>query len=333
MWFANIAGKQTPLGITDPADEPGAALARERLIAEFASAVAARIPSQPSAPADARTAAKAVAGFLESRRGLAPPTLAGYRLALNHFCADFGARPLLTLGAAEVERWADRPGWSSSTRNTYLGAVMTMLKWACHPLPIRRPPKESRGAETILTDEQFERVLVAAACRIAVRGDLRELLRVLRETGARPQEVAPLTCEAVDWENACVRLKKHKTRRHTGADRVIHFNAAAMALLRAQRAEHGSGVLFRTRAGNAFGNAQIVRRLGVVSKRVGFRVIAYGLGRHSFATRALAAGVPDAVVAELLGHRGTGMLTRHYSHLGQRAAVLKAAAEKVSKAG
>ena len=71
--------------------------------------------------------------------------------------------------------------------------------------------------------------------------------------------------------------------------------------------------------------------LAGVSKRVGFRVTAYGLGQHSFATSALANGVPDALVAELLGHRGTKMIHSHYSHLGQRAAALKAAAELASR--
>jgi integrase len=55
---------------------------------------------------------------------------------------------------------------------------------------------------------------------------------------------------------------------------------------------------------------------------------AYGL-RHTFATDALANGVPDAQVAELLGHSGTAMLHKHYAHLGARAAALKAALGKV----
>ena len=69
-----------------------------------------------------------------------------------------------------------------------------MLKNAGITLRIRRPPKESRGAETTLTDSQFAQVL--AELRRPKRNytgvptDLAELLIALRETGARPQEIA-----------------------------------------------------------------------------------------------------------------------------------------------
>jgi integrase len=56
--------------------------------------------------------------------------------------------------------------------------------------------------------------------------------------------------------------------------------------------------------------------------------IAYGY-RHTFATDALANGVPDAQVAALLGHSGTAMLHKHYAHLGARAKALRDALDKV----
>jgi hypothetical protein len=48
-----------------------------------------------------------------------------------------------------------------------------------------------------------------------------------------------------------------------------------------------------------------------------------------FATDALANGVPDAHVAELLGRSGTAMLHRHYAHLGAKAKALREALGKV----
>jgi integrase len=55
---------------------------------------------------------------------------------------------------------------------------------------------------------------------------------------------------------------------------------------------------------------------------------AYGY-RHTYATSALAKGVPDATVAALLGHSSTAMLHRHYSHLTSQAKVLRNAAALV----
>jgi hypothetical protein len=43
----------------------------------------------------------------------------------------------------------------------------------------------------------------------------------------------------------------------------------------------------------------------------------------------LAHGVPDAPVAELLGHSGTAMLHRHYAHLGAKAKALRSALAQI----
>jgi integrase len=37
--------------------------------------------------------------------------------------------------------------------------------------------------------------------------------------------------------------------------------------------------------------------------------------RHTFATRALLAGISEVEVAAMLGHAGTAMLHAHYSHI------------------
>ena len=60
----------------------------------------------------------------------------------------------------------------------------------------------------------------------------------------------------------------------------------------------------------------------------GVKITAYCL-RHTFATDALANGVPDAHVAELLAHEGTAMLHRHYAHLGARAKALRDALDRI----
>ena len=343
MWYVTHESKQTPLGVTDPGDRAGAEAAHQRLIDQLAAEVARRLAAPPTplpSPAAGLTVADAIVGFMASaekkvgRGKMKAKTAADYRFALAAFGAAFGPRPgaglLADDGCEEIETWADRDGWSPSTQNTYLGTVQTVFKWCGLRLKVRRPPKESRGADTCLTDDQFA-LVIRETCRYAgAKGDLRQLLLALRETGARPGELARLEVAGVDWANGCTRLKEHKTRRHTGADRVIHFNTAALAVLTAQRLRYGDGLLFRTRTGGAYRAAAIVRRMGQVSRRVGFRVIAYGLGRHSFATRALSAGVSDVLVAELLGHKGTAMLHRHYSHLGEQARALKDAAERVT---
>jgi integrase len=337
MWFANVQGKQTPLNVTDPGDRAGADAAFQALLAIAGAAAQLTTPpvAAPPPPAPVRTVAQAVAGYLASceRRAAAGKisdlSIANYRRAMDALIADYGSRSLESLTAEDLEVWAARPTWSASTQNNYLGTVQQLFRWAGLPLRIHRPPKESRGAETGLTEEQFAKVLEEIE-KGAERygGDLAELLRALRETGARPQELAQLRAEEVDWANACTRRREHKSKRH-GSERLIYFNSKALAILKAQVEKHGSGILFRTRSGNPYGANVLQLRLGVISKRVGFRVIAYGM-RHAFATRALENGVSDVVVAGLLGHRGTAMLHKHYSHVTQNANLMRQGAEKAA---
>lgn len=327
MWYVTFNGKKTSLGVSDPNDEAAAVDAHRKL-------TEAR-PITPSVQS-VRTVANAIADYRAHvakrvRLGkVKAKTARDYDFALDPFAEEFGLQDATALMAEAVEDWADGHGWSQSTQNSYLGTIQTLLKWSKVTLRIRRPTKESRGAGAVLSDEQFELVMRAAS-RGDFGSDFKAFLRALRETGARPGEIAQLEASTIDWPNAQARIREHKTRRHTGKDRVLVFSDAAMKILEGQRERHGSGHLFRTRNGRRFEARYIGRECRAISERVGFRVIAYGF-RHGWATRALAAGVPDAIVAELLGHRGTAMIHAHYAHLAGQSRVLRAAAETVSRA-
>ncbi len=304
-------------------------------------------PSPPGAvatgmidPGPGRSLAALIAGYLayqEQRHAvglLSTSALRDYRFALARLDRCFPGRSAASVTADELERWVARPEWSSSTRHYHLCVVLQLFNWGRITLDraLTLPPKESRGTSCLLTDEQFAKVLAELTRSYQSRAcDLAALLRVLRETGARPGEIAALTVEAVNWDHGCVRLKQHKTVRKSGEPRLLTFTAAAMDVLREQRARHPTGLLFRTNAGLRYGPVTISRQLGTISRRVGFRVIAYSL-RHEFATRALMAGIPDTIVASLLGHTSTAMIHKHYSHVSQQAQALRAAAEQISKA-
>ncbi len=52
--------------------------------------------------------------------------------------------------------------------------------------------------------------------------------------------------------------------------------------------------------------------------------------RHTYATDALANGVPAAQVAELLGHASIRMVETHYGHLGQKVGHMRDAARRAA---
>lgn len=338
-WFVQLNHKQHNLGVSDPNDLAGAIAALESLkkLLEI-KATGTPVGLEPAKC----TVTEAVSRYLADlkARAEAGKVARGHyrnsRIFLDQFAAAFPDVQVSRLRADQVEKWVETRPWSQSYQNNAIGTIGALLKAEGVSLRLRKPPKESRGADTCLTDEQFDALIQDLTAPLPrggrKRGDLAELLRLLRETGARPGELCGLTAEAIDWPNCLIRLAKHKTRRHTGRDRVIHFNTAAMRILEAQRAKYGRGILFRTRNGNPYRSTELWEVLGQSSKRLGFRVVAYGQ-RHSFATNALSAGVPDAIVAELLGQKGTNMVHTHYAHLGQRATALKQAAEMASRKG
>ena len=114
----------------------------------------------------------------------------------------------------------------------------------------------------------------------------------------------------------------------TGRTRLLFASGDALELLRQLVTEHPAGPLLRTRRGTAWTPKAVAWAVYRLCGRLGVKATPYGY-RHTYATDALAAGVPDAQVAALLGHGSTAMLHRHYSHLSARTKVLAAAARAV----
>ena len=88
------------------------------------------------------------------------------------------------------------------------------------------------------------------------------------------------------------------------------------------------GVVFRNSKGTPWTKDTIKCRLSKSSKKVGFRVIAYGT-RHSWATNALVDGGVDPIsVAHLMGHRDTTMISRVHSHIAKNPDFLRKQAKQ-----
>src|SRR5690349_9870097 len=97
--------------------------------------------------------------------------------------------------------------------------------------------------------------------------------------------------------------------------------------------EYVGGPLFRTAWGKPFPPCfYLARFVRAAAKKAGVRGLTPYSLRHTFATDALATGVPDAQVAVLLRHAGTTMLHRHYSHLTGKARVLGDALTRIRRA-
>jgi len=322
-WYVTVNGRKVSLGIRGRENEAAAWVAWQRLT---------HTPPPPPVtpkPATQVRVAGVVAAFLADAAGrVEADTLKLYRGLLLPFSERHGETAARDLAPTTAEAYSrQQPRWNDSTRSAFLAVLARAFRFAERarlidrtPLVgLRKPPIASRAADVLVAAGDHEKLAAAAPA------PLRRLLTFLHLTGCRPSEAAGLTAADVNWDAATAVIRRHKTVRK-GKRRVLYLVPAAVELLRELAARHPAGPLFRNRIGRAWTRAAIgygVRKARAAAGLPG--KIAYGY-RHGFATDALAAGVPDAHVAELLGHSSTAMLHRHYSHLATRVKVLTDAA-------
>jgi integrase len=325
-WYVTHEGRSVSLKVRGKANRGEALKAWHRLMAgvELRPDKTKPTPTPEAAPLTMKQLADA---FLAARKGVVKAdTHAVYQSRIHAAVDAFHEVP----DADAFTRWLHALTLSQSSKSSIAGIVMAATRWGtmagllpADPLKwVKKPPITSRGSKALVSDEAHAKVMAVAG------PELRIMLTLLRETGARPGELARITAKDVDTANGVAVLADHKTAHHTGKPRLLILTPQAVALLRPLMDERPEGPLLRNALGNPWTKDAIGHAMRRVCERIGVKAIAYGY-RHTFATEALAAGVPDATVAALLGHCDTSMIHRHYSHLSSRTQALKDALGKV----
>jgi integrase len=332
-WYVTVDGKKIALGVTGKANRAAAEQAWHRLMAghEPTPAPATTPVATPAAaPATAPvTVAEAVALFTDNTPHVKPSTRELYARHLARLIDGIGELQLARVTGLVLSRWVQKLAVGPTTRGIVLRSVSAFFGWCARQElipknPARQvpaPPARSRGREAVIPADVHAKLLAAAPPA------LRTFLELLHATGARPGELCRLTAAAFDADNGVAVLTEHKSD-HTGRPRLIFFPPAAAARVRELAERHPAGPLLRNSHGRPWKPKAVAWALNRLCRRLKVKVIAYGF-RHTFATDALAAGVPDAQVAALLGHGSTAMLHRHYSHITSRAALLREVAAQV----
>jgi len=112
--------------------------------------------------------------------------------------------------------------------------------------------------------------------------------------------------------------------------RVLFLTPDSQGIVQKLAKKYPSGPLFRNRNGRAWTKDSIKCVSTRISKKVGFRVIAYG-ARHGYATNALVQGVDAISVSHLMGHKSPAMVAEVYSHLAQNHDFLKKQARNAAR--
>lgn len=265
------------------------------------------------------------------RQRVKASTYTSYDVILKQLVEAFGDRVVGAVSADDLEAWARAQPWSQTTRRYGLTVAAVVYRWAVRSRlidanPIRvlnRPPGRSRGADVIIDDALHERILGVSSPQFA------QFITVVRATGARPGEVARLEAAHIVWEASCWRLPDHKTVGKTGRERTIFMPDSVVPIVKALAEQRTEGPLFRNTLGKPWTKTGWKQAMARAQQRLGLanRPLTSGY-RHTFATDALASGVPDTHVAELLGHTSTAMVAKHYGHLAAKARTLRASLDR-----
>lgn len=254
--------------------------------------------------------------------------VASHRRYLQSFCDFVGGRRVPDLRGEHVTAWLKaNPAWGPSTRCLAAQCLKASLNWAlgegliaAHPLADLKVGSIGRR-DRILTADEREKI------RGRATGGFRDFFFALEQTGARPfSEIGRLEARFINWERRTAELPEHKNKHH-GKRRILYFTPELMEVLRRLAAKHPEGPIFRSRQGNPWNRTAWTTWSKLIAKDTGVVGVTAYCVRHSYATDAIARGVPLGVLAELMG-TSVPMLLSNYGHLDQKHDALAAAAAK-----
>jgi integrase len=224
-----------------------------------------------------------------------------------------------------------RPNASETTRGaanrarSLLSAVLAAAEeWGLRPVgtnPCHGTPKfRERRVKRYLTSEERAR-LETALCEseratkgqkaYVCRGSI-DAVRLLSLTGARKSEITGLQWSMVDLDRGELRLSDSKT-----GEKVIPVSSNAVELLRQLEARRDPAVPWVCPGEQGKRLHNLPRAWESLRHRAGLDDVRLHDLRHSFASDALAAGVPLAVVGAMLGHKRVETTAR-YTHLDDK---------------
>jgi integrase len=329
-WFLTIKenGKQKQLRLLrGPNDRDTRKKAEGLAIQELANRKSDPTPATPSWI----TVGNILDGFLDhSKEEHDSSTYEWYKYFFDSFRKKTENLRITLLKKHHIQAWVKEHGFSDTSANRVIGAIKRAFAWAVEEEYISRSPIEhvrkptGKTRDRILTTDERELIMSSIPDEA-----FRDYVNALGLTGARPGEIRKVTGQDVDIERGMWVLKKHKTAKKTGKDRMIYLCPEALELTKKVMARNPEGPIFRNTRGVPWTkNAIRLRFTKLRKKHPQLKGIISYTYRSSFATDALEAGVPDTTVAALLGHTNPSTLHRFYARLSHKVKHLQAAAGK-----
>lgn len=238
----------------------------------------------------------------------------------------FGGLALDTIRRADVVRWRDDLSARPGAFNRALPVLAVMLRYA-EQLGYRRkgsnpckgmPRYKRELPDRFLSPAEYQRLARTLASYEAREPDVVAAVRLLMFTGARQGEIASLRWEYVQSPRLMLPDSK------TGA-KIIWLNGPALNVIDALPDRRSTGFVFPARRSESRPLALDVPWTRI-RKRAALPDVRLHDLRHSFASVAIADGVPLSIIGKLLGH-ALPETTARYAHLAD--GVIAEAAERV----
>ena len=318
-----------PLGV---ADDFGQGMTHAEAQRAALAQKAPRRANRPGGP----TVADAIERHVRWLRSDRPAAATEFeRTAERHILPVLGAVPLAKLTTDQLTNWRDKlaaaPAYSADherptgderlrARRASSNRVWTVLRAALnsafeHGLVDAntawkrvKPLRNTVAArQRFLSVEESVRLINAAD----QASGFRDLVQAALQTGCRYSELGRVQVQ--DFRHD----KLHVTKSKTGRERWVTLTeegVAFFARLTAGRA--GDEPLLRRRGDGTWqkDHQQLPIAAACKAARLAPRITFHGL-RHTYASLAIAAGMPLMILARNLGHVDLTMVTRHYGHL------------------
>jgi integrase len=222
-------------------------------------------------------------------------------------------------------------GWTAGSQRNFVQSITAAMNWAVrgglipkNPVAgIEKPGSNSRGADALIgrnTEEierNHQRVLKAAPAAY------RPFIQALKDTGARPGELANATADDFDEDLGAFVFKKegscgkdrftHKNATK-GKDRVIVLTGQTLETVKELVKQHSTGPVFRRKRGGVLKRFHYVSLFTRIQKKLNWTTVTCYSYRHTFATEMLKAGMDVDTLAHLMGNSPV-VIRLHYSHL------------------
>lgn len=210
---------------------------------------------------------------------------------------------------------------SPGTTNRYIAAFSKALSFAVtelgwlqdNPMMKISKPKESRGRDRFLSQDEIDRLL--AACRASSNKNLYPIVSIALLTAMRYGEIVQLRWRDVNFDARFLTL--HETK--NGSRRIVPLTDALVHILTSVPS-YGADpeeIIFESRKPSLLKSQLSIRKsFSSALKRAEIEDFRFHDLRHTAASHLAMRGATQGELMEILGHRSPTM-TRRYAHYSQ----------------